>query len=143
MKKSMIKGIVLVSGIAFICVILLAYLGIFDRVNIKCVEKIVLYTTDSNSDNTIVLNDDETEEFVKLFNTSKYGGLCDGSGVTPAWKVAVHFRNGEILYVSQFGGESHDVQVRSGNKIMKWKADHFVDSDELHNFLLELVEKYN
>ena len=140
MKKSVKLWIIAAVCMFVVCIALLAYLGIIDSINANRVEKIVFYA-DSNRSTGIVLDADETKEFIKLFNASKYGGLTNGEGGTPDLGVAVHFRNGAILYVNEFGGH-HNFEAHRAHAIIKGKG-YYLDSGELCDFMLALEEKYS
>ena len=140
MKKSVKIWIAAAVCVVVVGVVLLVYMNSFGNINARQVEKIVFYT-DSNRSTGIVLDADETKEFIKLFNTSKYGGLTNGEGGTPDLGVAVHFRNGAILYVNEFGGH-HNFEAHRAHAIIKGKG-YYLDSGELCDFMLALEEKYS
>ncbi|MBE6924940.1 MAG: hypothetical protein E7466_06885 [Ruminococcaceae bacterium] len=76
------------------------------------VEKVVIYGRQ--------MDDDKKEEFIELYNSSKYAGRYkDDAGSTPNFSVKVHFTNGDKitiwddgsrLFVSPESGETFQIR---------------------------------
>ena len=86
------------------------------------------------------LNEEETQKFIKLFNTASYKGKDIGYGTTPELGFTATFRDGSKLYVQDYGGDIF-VVFRVTNDPYANKNQYFVESKQLRQFMEELAAK--
>ena len=136
------KIVLLISLLCIViaCVLLFVYSEYHTRIDVNQVEKIVVW--DYTHDNSIEIDATDTKRFLELYNSSKYGGKATGEGGTPEFGIVVHYTNGKSLYISDFHCMGHDFEVFLYGRNGKGQA-YYVDSEELYEFVLELVEIYH
>lgn len=140
MKRS--KNVLFISILCVLvaCVLVLVCEDNPAQIDVNQVETIAVW--DYIQDNCIEIDAADTERFLKLYNSSKYGGKATGEGGTPEFGAIVHYADGKSLYVSDFHCLGHDFEVYLYGRNGKGQA-YFVDSEELYEYVLELVKKYH
>lgn len=128
----------IIAGVLVLCA-LCVVVGIFfwaDRYKLNAdeIDRISLWNASLTASSDLKAED--AERFVELFNKARYAGKGTGEGGTPDWSVSVYCKDGTRYQISEHGQAGSTVQVQGE------KAWFYVESTELKDFILELMEKY-
>lgn len=135
MKKSRIGLILSLLCIIVLCGSLFSRCGRFYRINADQVKSIIFSV---NTSPGYDLNEEDSEMFIKLFNSAKYKGTDIGYGTTPVCRIEVNYYDGRTLLVYEYEGHNYSVSYGSGDD----KVEYYVNSEELDAFVWELIDKY-
>ena len=132
------KKIWIIAGAVVLCILIVINIGIFSRrINLDRVEK-VQFRNDPVSEG---FSAEDTEKFIKLFNSARYAGEGTGDGGTPEIQVYVYYRDGSYLIISEFSGKGRDFEVTRHDANGKQEDWYYISSKELDAFVLEMVDK--
>ena len=135
MKKSRIALILSVLCIIVLCVSLFSRCGRFYWISADQVKSIIFSVNHSPGYD---LNEEDSEMFIKLFNSAKYKGTDIGYSTTPVCRIEVNYYDGSTLLIYEYGDHNYSVSFDSGDDQVKY----FLSSEELDAFVWELIGKY-
>lgn len=85
---------------------------------------------------------EDAQTFIDLFNMAKYGGKANGEGGTPDAVVRVLFQDDSSVIVCDFCGIGRKFEVFPQSPDGKKGEAYYVNSEELGDFVIEMLEKY-
>lgn len=91
------------------------------------IERIDLHTHTERA----VLDTEDQDRFITLYNAATNGGRPNGEGCTPEYGFTVYFKGGDVLFVNEFCGR-HDFET----------SRNYLNSDDLVSFAEEMLTKY-
>ena len=151
MKKSVKIALIAVLCVAVICLGLYAYGRSRIRINANRVEKITLL--DLTTQKTVELSQEETAEFIKLFNKAAYKGQTILGETTPDYTAYVHYQDGTVWSVSEdiSAGRNFEVNRKGTNesKPLNYLEEHlryrhyrfYLYSEPLEEWILAFLAK--
>ncbi len=82
----------------------------------------------------------DAEKVINLFNRATYRGNDVGYDTTAEGAFSVHFKDGRILLILNYGGKNYCVVLQKDGKYLK-NNSFFITSDELRDFYNEVCNQ--
>lgn len=86
------------------------------------------------------MSEEDTGEFIRLFNLAWYKGTELDYGTTPDKGFTVYFKDGSVLCIEDYCGNNFIVRREQDGRAMK-KHYYFIASEGLREFLTKLQNK--
>ena len=116
-----------------LCVLLVITIGIWAAVTFPYPQQIQADQVEKVVGPGGQLDAKDAEKLIRLFNTAKYRGNDLGYGTTDEGAFSVHFKDGSILHIRNYGGKNYWVVLQKDGKYLK-NNSFFITSDKLRDF---------
>ena len=123
-----------------LCVLLVITIGIWAAVTFPYPQQIQADQVEKVVGPGGQLDAKDAEKLIRLFNTAKYRGNDLGYGTTDEGAFSVHFKDGSILHIRNYGGKNYWVVLQKDGKYLK-NNSFFITSDKLRDFYDEVRNK--
>ena len=116
-----------------LCVLLVITIGIWAAVTFPYPQQIQADQVEKVVGPGGQLDAKDAEKLIRLFNTAKYRGNDLGYETTDEGAFSVHFKDGSILHIRNYGGKNYWVVLQKDGKYLK-NNSFFITSDKLRDF---------
>ena len=116
-----------------LCVLLVITIGIWAAVTFPYPQQIQADQVEKVVGPGGQLDAKDAEKLIRLFNTAKYRGNDLGYETTDEGAFSVHFKDGSILHIRNYGGKNYWVVLQKDGKYLKINS-FFITSDKLRDF---------
>lgn len=123
-----------------LCVLLVITIGIWAAVTFPYPQQIQADQVEKVVGPAGQLDAKDAEKLIRLFNTAKYRGNDLGYETTDEGAFSVHFKDGSILHIRNYGGKNYWVVLQKDGKYLK-NNSFFITSDKLRDFYDEVRNK--
>lgn len=123
-----------------LCVLLVITIGIWAAVTFPYPQQIQADQVEKVVGPAGQLDAKDAEKLIRLFNTAKYRGNDLEYGTTDEGAFSVHFKDGSILHIRNYGGKNYWVVLQKDGKYLK-NNSFFITSDKLRDFYDEVRNK--
>jgi hypothetical protein len=123
-----------------LCVLLVITIGIWAAVTFPYPQQIQADQVEKVVGPGGQLDAKDAEKLIRLFNTAKYRGNDLGYETTDEGAFSVHFKDGSILHIRNYGGKNYWVVLQKDGKYLK-NNSFFITSDKLRDFYDEVRNK--
>jgi hypothetical protein len=123
-----------------LCVLLVITIGIWAAVTFPYPQQIQADQVEKVVGPGGQLDAKDAEKLIRLFNTAKYRGNDLGYGTTDEGAFSVHFKDGSILHIRNYGGKNYWVVLQKDGKYLK-NNSYFIKSAGILAFYEELLDQ--
>ena len=102
-----------------LCVLLVITIGIWAAVTFPYPQQIQADQVEKVVGPGGQLDAKDAEKLIRLFNTAKYRGNDLGYETTDEGAFSVHFKDGSILHIRNYGGKNYWVVLQKDGKYLK------------------------
>lgn len=123
-----------------LCVLLVITIGIWAAVTFPYPQQIQADQVEKVVGPGGQLDAKDAEKLIRLFNTAKYRGNDLGYDTTDEGAFSVHFKDGSILHIRNYGGKNYWVVLQKDGKYLK-NNSYFIESVGILAFYEELLDQ--